>query len=38
MKVFKGILQVMKENKIMNIYQHEGNTESDREVPISKTV
>jgi hypothetical protein len=31
MKVFKGILQVMKENKIGNLYHLEGRIESDQE-------
>jgi hypothetical protein len=30
MKVFKGILQVMKANKIRNLYHLEGRTESDQ--------
>jgi hypothetical protein len=37
MKVFKGILQVMKVNRIENLYQLEGRTESDQESTISES-
>jgi hypothetical protein len=37
MKVFKGILQVMKENMIKNLYQLEGRTQSYQKTMISES-
>ena len=37
LKVFKGILEVMKENMIKNLYQLEGRTKSDQATTISES-